>query len=30
VHASSDYRRHLISVLTEQVLLDAKCRSKSD
>jgi aerobic carbon-monoxide dehydrogenase medium subunit len=30
VHASSDYRRHLISVLTEQVLLEAKCRSKSD
>jgi CO/xanthine dehydrogenase FAD-binding subunit len=27
VHASSDYRRHLISVLTEQVLLEAKCSS---
>jgi carbon-monoxide dehydrogenase medium subunit len=30
VHASSDYRRHLISVLTEQVLLEAKCSSTSD
>jgi CO/xanthine dehydrogenase FAD-binding subunit len=30
VHASSDYRRHLISVLTEQVLLEATCSSTFD
>jgi carbon-monoxide dehydrogenase medium subunit len=30
VHASADYRRHLISVLTEQVLLEARCSSTSD
>jgi carbon-monoxide dehydrogenase medium subunit len=29
VHASADYRRHLIAVLTEQVLLEAKCSSTS-
>jgi CO/xanthine dehydrogenase FAD-binding subunit len=30
LHASSDYRRHLVAVLTEQVLLEATCRSTSD
>jgi carbon-monoxide dehydrogenase medium subunit len=30
VHASADYRRHLIAVLTEQVLLEAECGSTSD
>jgi CO/xanthine dehydrogenase FAD-binding subunit len=27
VHASADYRRHLVSVLTEQVLLEARARA---